>query len=130
MDESIRNFLLQKAKVIQSYQRRIESLSTKLDEINQTDSDQNMLSEQHLNPNKKDVYPDSVNWYLFNALRKYTTCYPPSHALPPSDMMNWHHTRICLSNGVLASNTFAQADILIASQGMTLWQEISLSISL
>jgi hypothetical protein len=130
MIHSLKEFLAQKQNLIKPYQQRLENLSTKLNQIDQNGADQTTVSDQHLYPRDKDIYPDHVNQYLVDTLKKYSTCHPMSHAVRSQDMTKWHHTVICLSNGVLADKEFAQVEIMIAAKGMAFWQEISLYVSL
>ena len=130
MIHSIEKFLVQKRSLIEPYQERLETLYTKLNQIKQNGADQTIVFDQHLNPRDEDVYPDHVNRYLVDALKRHSTCHPTSHAVRSGDMEKWHHTRICLSNGVQANKQFAQVEIMIAAKGMRFWQEISLRISL
>jgi hypothetical protein len=129
MVHSIGKFLYQKPSLIKPYQQRLEILSTKLNQIDQNSTDQTTAYDQHLKPRDEDVYPDHVNRYLVDVLKKHSICHPASHAARSQDM-KWHHTRICLSNGVLAKKQFAQVEIIIAAKGMTFWQEISLCVPL
>ncbi|RAO64679.1 uncharacterized protein BHQ10_000691 [Talaromyces amestolkiae] len=130
MINSISKFLLQGRSLIRRYSQRLENLSVELDRIDQNDADESAVSSQYLSPRNGDEYPDHVNRYLIDALKEHSTCYPESHAVKYRDMAKWHHTRISLSNGVLADERFAEVELMIASQGMTLWQDISLYIPL
>jgi hypothetical protein len=129
MVHSIEKFLYQKPSLINSYQQRLEILSTTLNQIDPNSTDQTTAFDQHLKPRDEDVYPDHVNRYLVDALKEHSICHPASHASRPQGM-KWHHIRICLSNGVLADKQLARVEIVIAAKGMTFWQEISLCISL
>lgn len=127
MVHSIGKFLNQEPSLIKPYQRRLEILSSKLNQINQNSADQT-TAFQHLKPRDEDVYPDHVNRYVVDVLKIHSICHPASHAAKSQDM-KWHHTRICLSNGVLANKQLAQIEVIIAAKGMTYWQEISLCVS-
>lgn len=130
MIHSISKFLFQERSLIRRYQQRLEKLSVELSQIDQNDADQAVVSSQYLNPRDGDVYPDHINRYLIDALKEHSICYPASHTVKYRDMAKWHHTRVSLSNGVLANEKFAEVELMIASQGMTLWQDISLYIPL
>lgn len=130
MVHSIGKFLNQKRSLIKPYQQRLEILFAKLNQIDQNSIGQTTAFDRRLKPRDEDVYPDHVNRYLVDVLKKHLICHPASHAAISSQDMKWHHTRICLSNGVLANKQLAQVEIIIAAKGMTFWQEISLCVSL
>ncbi|KAF3406266.1 hypothetical protein DPV78_000395 [Talaromyces pinophilus] len=130
MIHSISKFLFQERSLIGRYQQRLEKLSVELGQIDQNAAGQAAVSSQYLNPRDRDVYPDHINRYLIDALKEHSTCYPASHTGKYRDMVKWHHTRVSLSNGVLASEKFAEFELIIASQGMTFWQDISLYVPL
>lgn len=126
---SIGQFLDQTPGLIKRYQQRLGKFSTKLNQINPDRTDQTAPFDQHLKPQDKDLYPDYVNRYLVDVFKEHSACYPASHAAG-SQNIRWHHTRICLSNGVLANKQLAQVEIIIAAKEMSFWQEISLCVSL
>jgi hypothetical protein len=129
MIDSIGQFLDLTPGLIKHYQQRLGKFSTKLNQFNPDRTDQTASFDQHLKPQGKDLYPDYVNRYLVDVLKEHSACYPASHAAASQDI-KWHHTRICLSNGVLANKQLAQVEIIIAAREMSFWQEISLCVSL
>lgn len=121
---SIEKFLNQKTNLIKPYQDWLRILHTKLSPDNQISTD-NTFEQQ---PRDEDVYPDHVNRCLVDVLKEHSICHLASHPATSQDM-KWHHIRICLSTGVLANKQLAQAEIIIAANGMTFWQEISFCVS-
>ncbi|KAH8811300.1 S8 family peptidase [Xylogone sp. PMI_703] len=114
MNKSIEKFLMQKAD-------RIEP-----------DSDQSNPYDRHLNPREEDIYPERINRCLIDTIKKHSTCDPTTHTVQIRDNMQgaWHHTRICLNNGVRMREELAHVELIVAAEGMKFWQEISLDISL
>jgi hypothetical protein len=129
MRYSIRQFLDQTPSLIQQYHRRLAKFATKLNQINPDRTDQTATFDHNLKPQEKDLYPDYVNQYMADVLKEHSACYPASHAAVSQDI-KWHHTRICLTDGVSATKQLAKVEIIIAAREMSFWQEISLHVFL
>ena len=132
MNKSIKKFLMQKPDDIEPYQQRFATLRDKLNSTDQSGADQNNPYDHYLKPREEDIYPEQINGSLIGIIKKHSTCDSASYTVQSRDSMQstWHHTRICLSNGVRTKQEFAHVEFIIAAEGMKFWQEISLDVSL
>jgi hypothetical protein len=132
MNKSIKKFLTQKPDAIEPCEQLFVDLADKLKLTDQSVADQSTPYNHHLEPREEDIYPEQVNRGLIDVIKKHSSCDPTSHTVQLQEMIPspWHHTRICLNNGVRTADKLAHIELIIAAEGKKFWQDISLDVSL